>query len=338
MFDRLVQVLFLGAILVLTINPPAVAGQEKEPQQGSSKAESFVGLKIDANSVPEPKKVPPRETSLPLELSEGEHVMLIGNTLLDYAQFEGFFETLLQQRFPGKKLVVRTLAWSADEVDLQPRPDAFGSLHQHLSVQKADVILAAYGFNESFAGADGLVDFRRRLNAFLGELKSRAFNGTTAPRIVLLSPIASEDLEGVDAGSRNNNRIEMYTAVMKAVAASHQVGFVDLFSPTREAYGQSDDPLTRNGVHLNQQGYRAFSQALYRGLFQESAPPVNEQLRQEVLEKNKQFHYRYRPVNSFYYVGGRSKRYGQLDFLPAMARLDVMIDNRDNRIWTLGAG
>ncbi|MDP7203950.1 MAG: hypothetical protein QGH11_00165, partial [Pirellulaceae bacterium] len=113
MFGRLVQILFLGAILVPTTGWPGLAGQEKEPQQGSSRAESFVGLKIDANSVPEPKKVPSRETVLPLELSEGEHVMLIGNTLLDYAQFEGFFETLLQQRCAGKKLVVRTLAWSA---------------------------------------------------------------------------------------------------------------------------------------------------------------------------------------------------------------------------------
>jgi len=340
MFDSLLRPLLLITLPVLLSGQIASTQQpaEKKQEQGASRAESFVGLKIDANSVPEPKKVESRVTTLPLEFSGGEHVMLIGNTLLDYAQFEGFFETLLQQRFPDKKLVVRTLAWSADEVDLQPRPDAFGSLNQHLSVQKADVILAAYGFNESFGGTDGLVKFQQRLDTFLTELKSRAYNGSTAPRIVLLSPIASEDIEEVAAGEMNNNRIEIYMAVMRDAAARHDVGFVDLFGPTRTAYEEAESPLTRNGVHLNEQGYRAFSSALYRGLFEESAPEVNEQLRQEVLEKNRQFHYRYRPVNSFYYVGGRSKRYGQLDFLPAMARLDVMINNRDNRIWTLGAG
>jgi putative heme-binding domain-containing protein len=368
MFDRFLRLLVLVSVLLLlsgreipriekSVKGPTIsmarhaqivafrnqAADEKEEQddtqqKGSSKGESFVGLKIDASSVPEPKKASPRVTSLPLDFSEGEHVMLIGNTLLDYAQFQGFFETLLQQRFPSKKLVVRTLAWSADEVDVQPRPDSFGSLKQHLSVQKADLILAAYGFNESFAGPDGLAEFQRRLDTFLAELKSRAFNGTTSPRIVLLSPIASEDIEGVAAGEMNNHRIEIYTAAMKAAAARHEVGFVDLFGPTRVAYQQSEEALTRNGVHLNEQGYRAFATALYRGLFRESAPSFNEQLRQEVLEKNRQFHYRYRPVNSFYYVGGRSKRYGQLDFLPAMARLDVMIDNRDNRIWRLASG
>jgi putative heme-binding domain-containing protein len=348
MASRVLQVFLLGTCLVLLISQSGtfatfpLSGQDTDNKQegkdGASKAESFVGLKVDANSVPQPKQVPARVTSMPLEFSQGEHVLLIGNTLLDYAQFEGFFETLLQQRYPEKQLVVRTLAWSADEVDLQPRPDAFGSLSQHLSVQRADVILAAYGFNESFAGAEGILEFKQRLDKFVAELKTRAYNGSTAARIVLLSPIASEDIEGVSAGSRNNGQLKDYTAVMKATAARHQVGFVDLFAPTHEAFEQSDEPLTRNGVHLNQQGYQAFARALYRGLFEESAPPIREELRQEVLEKNRQFHYRYRPVNSFYYVGGRSKRYGQLDFVPAMARLDVMIDNRDKRIWKLAEG
>ena len=46
-------------------------------------------------------------------------------------------------------LVLRTLAWSADEVNLMPRPEEFGDLHQHLEEQKADVIVAAFEFNES---------------------------------------------------------------------------------------------------------------------------------------------------------------------------------------------
>ena len=51
------------------------------------------------------------------------------------------FEAMLQAGHPGKNLVVRTLAWSADEVDLMPRPKNFGDLHQHLTAQKADVII-----------------------------------------------------------------------------------------------------------------------------------------------------------------------------------------------------
>ena len=59
----------------------------------------------------------------PLEIREGDHICLIGNTLAERMQFQGHnhFETLLYQRFPKHKLVVRNLAWSADEVALRPR-------------------------------------------------------------------------------------------------------------------------------------------------------------------------------------------------------------------------
>ena len=94
------------------------------------------------------------ETTLPLQLKPSDHVVFIGNTLFDRGAQFPYFEAMLQQAHPAQKLVVRTLAWSADEVDLMPRPDNFGTLNQHLMVQQADVIFAAFGFNESFAGAE----------------------------------------------------------------------------------------------------------------------------------------------------------------------------------------
>ena len=110
-----------------------------------------------------------------------------------------------------------------------PRPKNFGDLHQHLTAQKADVIFAAFGFNESFGGMERLPQFRARLAAFLTELKSNAYNGKTAPRIVLVSPIANENVKGVPAADLNNARIAAYTRAMEAVAAEHKVGFVNVF-------------------------------------------------------------------------------------------------------------
>ncbi|MGY8649838.1 MAG: PVC-type heme-binding CxxCH protein, partial [Verrucomicrobiia bacterium] len=69
-----------------------------------------------------------------------------------------------------------------------------------------------------------------------------------------------------------------------------------------------------------------------------SAPAVNEAVRAVVQEKNKQFFRRYRPVNTFYYTGGRNRSYGYLDFLPAMRNFDIMVQNRDRRIWDLAQG
>ena len=47
---------------------------------------------------------------------------------------------------PVEELVVRNLSWSADEVDLQPRPANFADAEptSHFAMQ-ADVVLAAFG-------------------------------------------------------------------------------------------------------------------------------------------------------------------------------------------------
>ncbi|MGC6436336.1 MAG: PVC-type heme-binding CxxCH protein, partial [Verrucomicrobiales bacterium] len=84
--------------------------------------------------------------------------------------------------------------------------------------------------------------------------------------------------------------------------------------------------------------YRAFGTALFKGIFNESPEPVNEELRLAVVEKNKQFFRRYRPLNTFYYTGGRKGRYGYLDFLPAMKNFEIMANNRDQSIWSIAKG
>ena len=52
------------------------------------------------------------------------------------------------------------------------------------------------------------------------------------------------------AGSR-------YTEAMRRVAAARGVVFVDLFTPTRRLMAcRSGQPLTINGIHLNEHGDR----------------------------------------------------------------------------------
>jgi hypothetical protein len=55
-----------------------------------------------------------------------------------------------------------------------------------LAHERVDVILAAYGFNESFSGEAGLAEFRLQLAEFLAGLKTKGFYGQIAPRIVLV--------------------------------------------------------------------------------------------------------------------------------------------------------
>jgi len=294
---------------------------------------------IFEENAPKPAETSPVTTSLPLKLEKGTRISLIGNTLFDRAKDFGWFESRIHQLHPDKDLRVRTLAWSADEVDLQPRPDNFGSLDQHLTVQKTDVILAAFGFNESFGGKEKLPEFRNRLTTLVRHLKSHSYNGKGAPKIVLFSPIANEDIEGVKAGTNNNENIKAYSAVMKQVAAVEKVGFVDAFHETLSAMISTGSDLTLNGCHLTSEGYQLFADVTIPQLFgKEHLPEWNEQLKEAVSEKNKQFFHRYRPLNTFYYTGGRNKSYGYLDFLPAMRNFDIMVENRDQRIWDLAKG
>ena len=235
--------------------------------------------------------------------------------------------------------MVRNLTWAADQLGTEPRPANFADVEQHLTIAKADVIFAAYGFNESFAGESGLPEFRQKLTTYVAGLKAKAFNGEGGPRIVLVSPIANENVKGVAAADRNNKNIAAYTKVMREVAAAQGVGFADVFTATEEAMASRGTDLTINGCHLNEAGYKVFAEALFAKTFVgRKGPAVDEAVRAAVIEKNKQFFRRYRPVNTFYYTGGRNRSYGYLDFLPAMRNFDIMVQNRDRRIWDLAQG
>lgn len=300
--------------------------------------EDFAPFAIYEATAPKPEVTSPVIASLPLHLNKGDRIALIGNTLFERSQAFGHFEALLQKQFPEHQLVVRHLAWSADELDLQPRPANFASTDQHLLHEKTDVIFAAFGFNESFAGEAGIAKFRRTLSDYLKELKTKAFNGKSGPRIVLVSPIANENIDGVAAGDLNNARIKLYVAAMREVAAEQQVGFANVFEDTAEAMQSPGSDLTINGIHLNESGDRIFSESLFRGTFGIQTPAINASLTDAIADKNRQFFRRFRPLNTFYYTGGRNKDYGYLDFLPAMRNFDMMVANRDQRIWDIAKG
>ena len=285
-------------------------------------------------------------TALPLPLNKGDRIALIGNTLLDRSQHFGYFEALLHAHFPDHELVVRNLCWSADTVDLRPRPANFADLDQHLTHEKVDVIIAAFGFNESFAGADGIADFEKELAAFLIGLKTKAYNGKSAPRLLLVSPIANENVTAVNAADMNNERIQLYVESMRKVAVEQKIGFVDVFQSLKAAMTSPGTDLTINGCHLTEQGYATFAEKLFTQTFGVSEAVVqkylsnsnSESLRAAITDRNRQFVRRYRPVNTFYYTGDRNQSYGYLDFLPAMRNFDIMTANRDRRIWDIVQG
>src|SRR5579871_417846 len=287
-----------------------------------------------------------------LKLDKGDHICLIGNTLADRMQHDGWLETLLQNRFPQHELVFRDLGFSGDELTLRLRSANFGTPDHWLTFTKADVVFAFFGYNESFAGPAGLDKFKKDLDEFIKHTLDQKYNGKNAPRLVLFSPIAHENLHdrNLPDGTENNKRLELYTKAMKEVADHSSVLFVDLFHPTRRLYEEeSGKPFTINGVHLNERGDEAVARIIDRELFAEQPELKREaeqlaNLRQAVRDKNFYWFNRYRVLDGYNVYGGRAfekyanKQSNYEDQQREMEILDVMTANRDKRIWAVAQG
>ena len=281
----------------------------------------------------------------PVEFRKNDSIAIIGNTFAERLHLFGYFETFLHSRFPDHQLRIRNLGWSADELTIMPRPRGFGDLRKQLEDQKADLVFACFGMNESFAGQTGLAPFRKDLDRFIEGLKEAKFNGASSPRLVLVSPIAHENVGGSHPdGTAHNKDLALYTAEMQKAAARHSTGFIDLFTPSaawmRNAGGRR---LTFNGIHLVEYGYWAVSQMMASalGLIGKPTPPdssdhaASEKLRRAIYEKNYQFYFWWRAPNASYIHGGRNRSGGSRD-LPRERRQQLrLIDAGDQGIWNL---
>ena len=275
-----------------------------------------------------------------LELRPGDRVILVGNTLADRQQYFNHFETTLLALYPQLELSIRNLGWSADTLTLQPRPLNFGDTTQHLTTYKADVILAFFGANESFAGEAGVPQFEKDLETYIAQHRAAKYNGEQAPRLAMISPIAHQRLDRlvhVDVEARNRE-LSRYTEAMRRVCVRLGVPFADVFTPMREAMATAKAPLTVNGMHLNDAGDKIFAVALLTalGLAPEDLPAGSkgyDELRALINEKNRLFFLRFRPLNAEYVVGRRVDPFGSVNFPPEMKRLDELLAAQDKKIW-----
>lgn len=311
-------------------------------------------------------------------------IILLGNTFADRMRHYGYFETLLQKNFQGKALRVRNMGWSADEVGLQPRPlnfpgfgnsDArstdeskevsfkrykfegekivmpvalnFAGLHQDLAEQKADIIFLCFGMNESFKGEAGLPQFEKDLQTFMHALSGQKYNGHSAPQLILVSPIAHEDLGGhYPKPETHNHNLKLYSNAMQQVARQNNALFLDLFTPSLEwMIAHPKAPLTINGIHLTDQGYREAARWMARQLgFHKRHINLNfttqnaKRLREVIKMKDDHFFYRWRAVNGEYIYGRRREPFGVLSFPPELKKLTFMTAALDTVIWRLGKG
>ncbi|MDF1853141.1 MAG: GDSL-type esterase/lipase family protein [Verrucomicrobiales bacterium] len=283
--------------------------------------------KKPARSQPEvPKPAAPSDVKVE---SEGL-TLFYGNSFVERLQEDGTFEALLQVAEPGKQLRFRSLAHTGDEVGFRIRPAKFGDHLGYISSQlPCERVVMCFGMNESFAGAGGLPDFERDLGTYLKMIRERH----PGSELVLVSPTAVEESDaGVfpDPDSRNQS-IKLYSEAMQNIADEQGVRFIDLFGPSQEIFAQHEEPLTDNGLHLNEKGNAEIGQLLAKRLHGkeiriDTDAPGLEALRELVSRKAYEVAMAYKPANGIHYYGLRARPYEYDVEIPHHLRLANELD------------
>jgi len=207
----------------------------------------------------------------PFAWKDGDRVVLIGDALIEREQEQGMVETFITLLNPDKTITFRNLGWSGDTVFGTARArfgteaDGFRHLVEHVLALKPTVLIVGYGMTDSFAGEAGLPRFKSGMNHLLDVLAE------TRARVMLLSPIAHEDLgRPLPDPTRHNEVLGLYSAAIRAVAAEREAWFLDLFKPfsafmTNQPGPARGRPLTDDGIHLNRLGYSTVAAFLGSG-------------------------------------------------------------------------
>ena len=301
-------------------------------------------------------------TSDKLSIDKGTSISLIGNNLGARMMHYGYFETQIQLTFPDSLLVIRNLCDAGNTPGFRPHsgrndpwafPGAsqfqdalaqesgskghFETPDQWLDRLDTDLIISFFGFNESFGDSTSLALFMDELHAFINHIQAQKYNDHEAPTLVLVSPIAFQDLsktEDLPDGIEINRRLKMYTKAMAQVALEEKIPFIDVFTPSTKWF--LDKKLTIDGAQLNEEGYRIFSSFLSNALFgriRKGKEIDFDELRARVLDKNWFWQNDFKMPNGVHVFGRRYDPFGPDNYPDEIKKIRELTQIRDTAIW-----
>lgn len=299
-----------------------------------------------------------------IQLKKGSRIVLIGNNLGSRMMNYGHFETEMHLRYPEFNLYIRNMCDGGNTPGFRPHssrvspwafPGAekfqtelgnssdsqghFETEDQWLTRLKADVIVAFFGYNESFEGTEGLENYKAELDAFIKHTLKQKYNSISAPQLAIVSPIAFEDLSkqfDLPNGIQENANLFLYAEAMKEIASNNNVRFVDAYSPTKSWFENTDKYLTIDGSQLSDGGYARFAPLLADQLFGKA--PVRAEknkalVHAAVLEKNWVWHNDFKIPNGVHAYGRRYDPFGPDNYPAEIKKLREMAAIRDTAIW-----
>ncbi len=300
--------------------------------------------------------------------SAGERLVFIGNGLAERDVYYSRLETEIYLRNPDQQLLIRNMARPGDTPGFRPHPSRksqwafpgaekfhpdkqrhsgdgfFSTPDQWLTHLEADTVVAFFGYNESFEGPKGVANFEAELDAFAVHTLSKAYNGSAAPRLVLVSPIAFEDLskkQDLPNGVRENANLKLYTAAIERVAKKHSLTFVDLFTPTAGIYAKAQTPFTTSGFIPNEVGYEKLATMIADGIFgpqPRAAKADPAKTLAAVKQKNWFWQNDYHILNGVHSHGRRYNPFGPQNYPDEVQKTREMMSLRDQLIHAVASG
>ena len=299
-----------------------------------------------------------------LKIKKGSHIILIGNNLGSRMMDFGHFETEMQLRYPDSLLYIRNMCDGGNTPGFRPHsgrpsPWAFPGAEKFqtelatnsdsqgfyetpdewITRHKADIIIAFFGYNESFQGPEGLENYKKELDAFIKHTLQQKYNGSSSPQLAIVSPIAFENLSqkfDLPDGKKENINLALYTEAMKEIAAKNNVHFLNAFRPSKSWFDASEKSLTIDGSQLTDAGYAKFSTLLSDGIFGKTkakAEPNRELVHAAVMEKNWMWHNDIKIPNGVHVYGRRYNPFGQDNYPAEIVKIREMTALRDEAIW-----
>lgn len=299
---------------------------------------------------------------------KGERIVLIGNGLAERDVHYSRIETELHLRYPNEELFVRNMGHVGDTPGFRPHPSRvtqwafpgaekfhpdknvhngkgfFPMPDEWLAFLKADTIVAFFGYNESFDGPSKVKNFEAELEAWVQHSLGKAYNGKEAPRIVLVSPIAYEDLSAkrdLPNGEKENANLILYAAAVENVAKRNGLTFIDLFTPTKAMYAKAEQPLTTMGFVPNEEGYAQIAEILATGLYghQSRVSKADPELvHGAVKEKDWFWNNDYNLLNGVHTHGQRYNPFGPQNYPDEVKKTREMMALRDGLIHDVASG
>jgi mono/diheme cytochrome c family protein/glucose/arabinose dehydrogenase len=287
-----------------------------------------------------------------IDPAQGGVIVLVGGGQGERLLRDATFEAELQRRFAGRDLTIRNLCDDGDTpgyrdhsgrnspyafpgaekfYPLSKAKDFWGSGHagsgfsqspdQWLTGLKADVVLAWFGYAESFKGKEGVPAFKAELEAWLDHTAQQKYNGKVAPQVVLVTPRALDAAtapQGAAAAAAVNANVALYAQAIKDVAAARKLPLVDL-----HAAASAD-----------------VAKALIDGAFAAGSSAQVDQaaLVAAVDDKNWYWEKLYKVPNGVHVFGRRHKPFGPDNFPAELKKLDELVLIRDRAVWAAAKG